>query len=115
MKKLYFLLSFGLCACASDDASRLVGQWNEMTDGAASLVAGMELKENGEFVAVGTHLSAYNRWKAGDGILILSGAESGTAHDGLVADTFDIVSLQGDTLVLKPFRAGHTCALCVAT
>ena len=47
MKKLYFLLSFGLCACASDDASRLVGQWNEMTDGAASLVAGMELKENG--------------------------------------------------------------------
>ncbi len=50
MKKLYFLLSFGLCACASDDASRLVGQWNEMTDGAASLVAGMELKENGEFV-----------------------------------------------------------------
>ncbi len=108
MKKLYFLLSFGLCACASDDASRLVGQWNEMTDGVASLVAGMELKENGEFVPVGTHLSAYNRWKAGDGILILSGAESGTAHDGLVADTFDIVSLQGDTLVLKPFRAGHT-------
>lgn len=100
MKEFVLLLPFVVCSCTIGERD-LKGNWIEVLPSDMSYVQGISLKDNGLAETVGMETLKYHEWKKQGNKLILNGESIGNGQTILFSDTFDIISLSNDTLVLQ--------------
>lgn len=111
MKRLILLLPLVICSCTTGERD-LKGNWIEVLPLDMPYVQGVCIKDNGIAESIGMETLKYHGWEEHGNKLILNGESIGNGQTILFADTFDIISLKNDTLVLKDKGRITTYARC---
>lgn len=86
----------------SYNESQFIGRWQEIMPEGKNYIQGVVFEENGTASSIGMATLKYHNWKLIDGkSIVLSGESIGNGQVIAFSDTLNVLSLQGDTLILE--------------
>jgi hypothetical protein len=112
--RFLYLLFFAVCflVSCSQPAKSIVGSWAEPVPGQPGQVQGIRIEAEGKASSINMQTLVYESWEQQGDQIILTGKSIGNRQTISFSDTFEIVRLTADSLVIKKgnFRRIYTRA-----